>query len=93
MLSEEFNDCKGKIDGTYYGWNNWIWVDSSNTGVRRAHIIIHELGHALGLDHNLCQNSVMTYAPYNTDYHYRVPDHVDLPYLPELDLMQLKNPI
>ena len=90
LLSEEFNDCKGKIDGTYYGWNNWIWVDSSNTGVRRAHIIIHELGHALGLDHNLCQNSVMTYAPYNKDYHYRVPDHVDLPYFTELDLMQLR---
>ena len=90
LLSEEFNDCKGKIDGTYYGWNNWIWVDSSNIGVRRAHIIIHELGHALGLDHNLCQNSVMTYAPYNKDYHYRVPDHVDLPYFTELDLMQLR---
>jgi len=90
LLSEEFNDCKGKIDGTYYGWNNWIWVDSTNIGVRRSHIIIHELGHALGLDHNLCRFSAMTYAPYNSDYHYRVPDHKDLPYFSELDLMQLR---
>jgi len=90
FLLSEFNDCWLKIDGTYYGWNNWIWVDSSNKGVRRAHIIIHELGHALGLDHNLCQNSVMTYAPYNKDYHYRVPDHVDVPYFTELDLIQLR---
>ena len=32
----------------------------------------------------------MTYAPYNKDYHYRVPDHVDVPYFTELDLMQLR---
>ena len=90
FLLSEFNDCWLKIDGTYYGWNNWIWVDSSNKGVRRAHIIIHELGHALGLGHNLCHNSVMTYAPYNKDYHYRVPNHEDVPYFTELDLMQLR---
>ena len=90
LLSDEFNDCKGKIDGTYYGWQNWIWVDSTNIGIRRSHIIIHELGHALGLGHNLCENSVMTYAPYNPDFHYRVPDYYELPYFSELDLMQLR---
>ena len=32
----------------------------------------------------------MTYAPYNKDYHYRVPDHRDVPYFTELDLIQLR---
>ena len=44
-----------------YKWQDFIWVDASLRGDRRSHVLIHELGHALGLSHNLCWDSVMTY--------------------------------
>ena len=46
----------------------------------REHILIHELGHALGLGHNLCRNSVMSYAKFADS----------MPYFTEIDLMQLR---
>ena len=80
LLSNEFNECGGRADGIFYGGNaNWIWVNSSSTGTRRAHILVHELGHALGLNHNLCFNSVMSYSDYADG----------IPYFDQIDLMQL----
>lgn len=87
-FSELVNDCKGKYAGLFYHSHNrfdeakfgWIWVDSQYGRSTREHILIHELGHALGLGHNLCRYSVMSYADYADT----------MPYFTEIDLMQLR---
>jgi len=87
-FSELVNDCKGKYAGLFYHSHNrfdeakfgWIWVDSQYGRSTREHILIHELGHALGLGHNLCRYSVMSYADYADS----------MPYFTEIDLMQLR---
>ena len=63
-----------------YKWQDFIWVDASLRGDHRSHVIIHELGHALGLSHNLCWDSAMTYE-------FSGPE---VPYLSHVDLMQLR---
>ena len=72
-----FYHSRGKFDEAKFGW---IWVNSQYGSSMRQHILIHELGHALGLGHNLCHNSVMSYA------NYAAP----VPYFTEIDLMQLR---
>ena len=62
-----------------YKWQDFIWVDASLRGDKRSHVLIHELGHALGLSHNLCWDSVMTYE-------FSGPQ---VPYFSHVDLMQL----
>ena len=87
-FSELVNDCRSKIAGTFYYRDSklenakfgWIWVDSQYSKSMREHILIHELGHALGLGHNLCRNSVMSYAKFADS----------MPYFTEIDLMQLR---
>ena len=87
-FSELVNDCRSKIAGTFYHRDSklenakfgWIWVDSQYSKSMREHILIHELGHALGLGHNLCTNSVMSYAKFADS----------MPYFTEIDLMQLR---
>ncbi len=44
-----------------------IWVDENASNIE--HIIIHELGHALGLNHNSCLDSIM-------DVEHRLEDYV-----------------
>lgn len=81
LLSEKFNSCEGYAAGIYYGFHDYIWVDSSITNKDwRSHVIIHELGHALGLNHNLCIDSVMSYSEFSDD----------TTYFNYLDLMQLR---
>jgi len=62
-----------------YKWQDYIWVDASLRGEFRTHVLIHELGHALGLSHNLCWESAMTYE-------FSSPQ---VPYFSHIDLMQL----
>ena len=62
-----------------YKWGDYIWVDASLRGEFRTHVLIHELGHALGLSHNLCWESAMTYE-------FSSPR---VPYFSHIDLMQL----
>tara|TARA_X000000950_G_scaffold55029_1_gene65833 strand:+ start:5615 stop:7012 length:1398 start_codon:yes stop_codon:yes gene_type:complete len=81
LLSEKFNNCEGYAAGIYNGFHDYIWVDSSITNKDwRSHVIIHELGHALGLNHNLCIDSVMSYSEFSDD----------TTYFNYLDLMQLR---
>ena len=75
-----FNDCYDNAAG-YYSCSGdplhgWIWVDSKHTGDFRLSILTHELGHALGLNHNFCRNSVMSYSKFSDDNIYF--EHIDL---------------
>ena len=91
-LPVHFTECKDKLArhigcksqgfvGVYMGnWKDYVWVDSSKRGDYRSHILIHEIGHALGLGHNLCWTSAMTYE-------FSGPE---VPYLSHIDLMQLQ---
>lgn len=67
--------CKDEYAGAYFG-SDWIFIDGNNSKEYRKHIIVHELGHALGLGHNLCPDSVMSYADYSTDPLFF--SHIDL---------------
>ena len=71
--------CKDEYSGAYFS-SDWIYIDGNNSKDFRKYVIVHELGHALGLGHNLCRDSVMSYADYS--------DH--LPFFSHVDLMQLQ---
>ena len=65
----------------YYNSDNpthgWIWVDSHLSHETRQSVMTHEIGHALGLDHNLCASSVMSYSEFS-DTKQNYFSHVDL---------------
>ena len=80
-FSDLFNYCEGNAWGIYHNTNfpvhGWIWVDSYLTHKTRQSVMTHEIGHALGLDHNLCASSVMSYSEFS-DTEQNFFSHVDL---------------
>ena len=79
-------DCYQNYAGIYFGGGDHIWVEGSLRGPERRHVITHEIGHALGLRHNLCFDSVMSYR-FEAD---------EVPYFNYVDLIQLSalyNPL
>ena len=97
-FSDIFNDCYGNAAGYYSSSNEplhgWIWVDSQYTGDFRLSILTHELGHALGLNHNFCHSSVMSYSKFSDDNIYF--EHIDLMMLHAIhhpDLQDVKEVI
>ena len=84
-LGKHIGCTEGGWAGVYM-WEDYIWIDGSLRDDFRTHVIIHEIGHALGLSHNLCWTSAMTYERMGPD----------IPYLGHVDLLQLSilyNPV
>jgi|MDTC01.2.fsa_nt_gb hypothetical protein len=90
LLSYYVNQCEGYAVGIYYhpstfsekarGKFGYIWIDSRYKSGFRQSVLIHEIGHALGLGHNLCTDSVMSYSDFRNE-----PE-----YFTAVDLMQLR---
>ncbi len=73
--SESGMYCRGGAAGFFlngdYGVHNhpheriwdigWIWIDASLEGSYREYVLYHEIGHSLGLPHNACYSSTMSY--------------------------------
>ena len=87
-FSSQFNECYRSTLGEFYHpgffekkYHGFIWVDGHLQGSDRLFVLTHELGHSLGLGHNLCTDySVMSYSdlsPRNAYFDY-------------LDLMMLR---
>ncbi len=87
-FSSQFNECYRNTWGEYYHpgffekkYHGFIWVDGHLQGSDRLFVLTHELGHSLGLGHNLCTDySVMSYSDLS-------PRNI---YFDYLDLMMLR---
>jgi hypothetical protein len=97
-FSDLFNYCDAQGAWGYYydvdtPMHGWIWVDAYLSHETRQSVLTHEIGHALGLDHNLCAYSVMSYSEFS-DTKQNYFSHVDLMQLQAIydpDLNPYKN--
>ena len=93
-FSDKAYKCKNKVLGTYHfpnkyfyskernvlGEYGWVWIDSQRSADLRSHVLVHEFAHALGLLHNKCYDSSVSYNSLAPEIaHFSV-----------LDLMQLR---
>lgn len=81
-FSDLFNYCDAQGAWGYYydvdtPLHGWIWVDAYLSNETRQGVLTHEIGHALGLDHNLCAYSVMSYSKFS-DTKQNYFSHADL---------------
>ena len=68
----------------------WIWIDSQRSAELRSHVLVHEFAHALGLLHNKCYDSSVSYNSYAPEIaHFSVLDLMQLRVLydPKLDVV------
>ena len=50
-----------RYNGIYFVEENSIWMDSDLFGIKRDNVLIHELGHSIGLHHSACiKDSIMS---------------------------------
>ena len=43
--------------GSFSPFENKVWIESDLYGIQRDHVIIHELGHSIGLNHSSCMST------------------------------------
>ena len=87
-FSMQYNYCYQNTLGEFYHPSpyvtkdhGFIWVDGHLQGEDRLFVLTHELGHSLGLGHNICSDySVMSYSDLS-------PNNI---YFDYLDLMMLR---
>ena len=103
-FSDKAYKCKNKYLGTYHfprknfyskeknvlGDYGWVWIDSQRSADLRSHVLVHEFAHALGLLHNKCYDSSVSYNSYAPEIaHFSVLDLMQLRVLydPNLDVV------
>ena len=105
-FSDKAYKCKNKALGTYHfprkyfyvkeqnvlGEFGWIWIDSQRSAELRSHVLVHEFAHALGLLHNKCHDSSVSYNTYAPEIaHFSVLDLMQLRVLYDPNLKVLVN--
>ena len=86
------DDGTNKVGTTYY-WNSWFDIDFEITGDNafEQHIVLHELGHVLGLDHPFDNGFDARYTVDDTVMSYNEGSSGWKTYFTDDDLLVLKD--